>query len=109
MKKFMALYMMSVEEMDEMMKNSTPEEQQKGMNDWNKWQEEHAADFAEAGKPLGKNKRVTADGATDARNEVAGYSIVQAASQDAAAEIFSDSPHLKMPGAYVEIMELVDM
>ena len=37
MRKFMVLYMASKAELEKMMKNSTPEQQQKGMEAWMKW------------------------------------------------------------------------
>ena len=43
------------------------------------------------------------------KNQVGGYSIVQANSHDEAAKIFADSAHLMMPGAWVEVMELMEM
>ena len=45
----------------------------------------------------------------DTRNDIGGYSIVQADSQEAAAKIFADSPHLSMPGASAEVMEIMAM
>src|SRR5258708_711163 len=109
MKKFVALYMAPVAEMDKMMKDSTPEDQKKGMDAWIKWMGMHKDDFVEQGAPLGKNKRVTKDSVSDKRNEVTGYSVVQADSHEEAAQIFKDSPHLQMPGAYVEVLEWVEM
>lgn len=109
MKKFIVLYMMPIATMDEMMKNSTPEQRKASMDGWVAWGKAHQADLVEMGTPVGKNKRVTASGVTDTRNEVGGYSIVQAESQDAAAKLFSDNPHLQMPGAYIEIMECMPM
>ena len=109
MKKFLALYMIPIASIDEMMKNSTPAERQEAMDDWKQWAMAHAQDFVEMGTPTGKNKRVAMSGATDMRNDVCGYSIVQAESHDAAAKIFIDNPHLKMAGAYVEVMECMTM
>ena len=60
--------------------------------------------------PLGKTRRVDAKGAKDARNGIGGYSVVQADFHDAAAKMFSkDHPHLQMPGAWVEIVEIMPM
>lgn len=105
----MVVYMAPTATMDKMMKESTPEQQKAGMDSWRAWGEAHKADLAELGAPLGKNKRVTQDGAQDVRNEFTGYSIVNAASADDVAKIVADSPHLKMDGAYIEVMEVVDM
>jgi hypothetical protein len=108
MKKFMALYMASGPEFEKMMKNSTPEQQKKGMDAWMKWMNANKASIVEGGAPLGKTKRVDSNGASNTKNEVGGYSVVQAESHDAATKIFGkDHPHLQMPGAWIEIMEIM--
>ncbi len=110
MKKFMVLYMAEGAEFEKMMKNSTPETRKKGMDAWMHWMNAHKASIVEGGAPLGKTKRVDAKGAKDAKNGVGGYSVVQADSHDAAAKIFGkDHPHLQMPGAWVEIVEIMPM
>jgi hypothetical protein len=111
MKKFMVLYMASAADFEKMMKNSTPEQRQKGMEAWMKWMNANKASFADGGGPLGKTKRVDANGASDTRNGIGGYSIVQAESHDAATKIFGkDHPHLQMmPGAWIEIVEIMQL
>jgi hypothetical protein len=53
---------------------------------------------------------VDARGVSDTRNDVGGYSIVQAESADAAAKLFGrEQPHLQMPGAWIEIVEIMPM
>ena len=95
--------------LDEMMKNSTPEQRKAGMDSWMTWAKSLGGSLVDLGMPTGKNKRVTASGISDVRNEVGGYSFVQAASHDDAAKLFQNSPHLQLPGAYVEILECVSM
>jgi hypothetical protein len=108
MKKFMALYLASGPEFEKMMKSSTPEQRKKGMDAWMKWMNANKASIVEGGAPLGKTKRVDLHGASNSKNEVGGYSIVQAESHDAATKIFGkDHPHLQVPGAWIEIMEIV--
>jgi hypothetical protein len=110
MKKFLALYMAKAADMAEMMKNSTPEQQRKGMEAWMKWMDHHKTSFVDRGAPVGKTKRVDAKGTKDAKNDVCGYSIVQASSADEAAKIFGkDSPHFQMPSASVEIIEVLEV
>jgi hypothetical protein len=109
MKKFMVLYMMPTEAMQEAMKTMTPEEQKAGTEAWNNWMEAHKADLADPGAPLGKNKRITKEGVADTHNDVGGYTIVQADSHDEAVKLVQDSPNLDMPGAYMEVMEVVQM
>ncbi len=108
MKKFLALYMAPVTVMDEWNK-MTKEDQKKGMDEWMEWAKAHKSDLVELGNPVGKNKRVTKEGVSDRRNEVGGYSIVQADSHEEAAKIFADNPHLKTPGTYVEVLEIKSM
>ncbi|HKN30109.1 MAG TPA: hypothetical protein VJY34_20440 [Roseiarcus sp.] len=110
MKKFLVLYMADSDDFEDMMKNSTPEQQKKGMDAWMKWMGDNKASLVDGGAPLGKTKRVDEDGASDTKNDVGGYSIVQAESADAATELFDeDHPHLQMPGAWIEIIEIMQV
>jgi hypothetical protein len=108
MKKFVVLYMAARADFEKMMENSTPEQQKKGMDAWMKWIDANKSSIVDGGAPLGKTKRVDSNGASDARNEIGGYSIVRAASPDAATKLFGkDHPHLQMPGAWIEIIEIM--
>jgi hypothetical protein len=49
---------------------------------------------------------VTAQGSTGSRNDIMLYAVVQAESQEAAAKMFEDHPHLGIPSASIEIMEI---
>ena len=110
MTKFLVLYMAKTADFEKMMKDFTPEQQKKGMDAWMKWMADHKASLVDGGAPLGKTKRVDAKGASDTRNEVGGYSIVQAGSADAAAKLFGkDHPHLQMPGAWIEVVEIMPL
>lgn len=110
MKKFLALYTANADAMADMMKNSTPEQRKKGTEAWEKWMEHNKASLIDRGAPVGKTKRIDAKGINDAKNDVCGYSIVQADSADAAAKIFGkDQPFLQMPGAAIEMIEIMEM
>jgi YCII-related domain len=111
MKKFMVLYMASSADFEKAMKGSTPEQQKKGMDGWMKWMEKNKKSIVEGGGPLGKTKRVDAKGTSNTRNGIGGYSVVQAASHDAAAKLFGKThPHLQMmPGGWIEIVEVMPM
>jgi len=110
MKKFMVLYMASGPEFERMRQNSTPEQRKKGMDAWMKWINANKTSMVEGGAPLGKTKRVDSNGASNTRNEIGGYSVVQAESHDAATKIFGkDHPHLQMPGAWIEIIEVMPL
>lgn len=109
MKKFLALYRMDIAEMQKVMANTSAEERKKSMGEWEVWMKKNMASFSDPGGPAGKTKRVAASGVTDIKNDICGHSIVQAESYEAAAALFGDNPHLTMPGASVEIMEIMQM
>jgi hypothetical protein len=80
----------------------------KGMAAWGAWMAEHAAQIVDQGGPVGKTKKVSADGISDIRNEVGGFITVKAESQEAAAKLFEGHPHFSIfPGDRVEIMEVL--
>jgi hypothetical protein len=111
MKKFMAVYIGTAgalersnwEKMDPAKRQALEAE---GMKAWGDWMAKHAAIVVEQGGPLGKTKRVSTQGIADTKNDLAGYVVVQAESQDAAAKLFENHPHFSIfPGDSVEIME----
>ena len=110
MKKFFALFQIPVSVMEDWKKNTKPEEMkaasEKMMGEWQKWMKTHEKSLVERGAPLGKTKRVTASGIADIRNDLNWYSIVEAESHDAAARLFLDNPHLQIPQAFIEVMEI---
>jgi hypothetical protein len=108
MKKFMVLYMAPSAAFEEMMRNATPEQQKQGMDAWMAWMGANQASLVDSGAPLGKTKRLDTQGASDVKNGLGGYSIVQAESHDAATKLFGrDHPHLQMPGAWIEVTEIM--
>lgn len=109
MKKYFALYLMPIEEIQKMMATTNPEEMKAGMDAWRKWMDEHKHIFVDPGSPLGKTLRVTKDGISQVKNDITGYGIVEAESHEAAAKLFEGQPHLMMPGASMEIMEVTEM
>lgn len=110
MKKFLVLYMAKAATIEAMMKNATPEQQQKGMATWIKWMGDNKTSLVDGGAPLAKTKRVDANGASDTKNDVCGYSIVQAETAEAATKLFGkDHPHLQVPGGWVEVIEVVNI
>ncbi len=76
MKKFVVLYMAPRESFERMMRESTPEQQKAGMDAWMKWMQANQSAMVDGGAPLGKTRRVDANGASDVKNELGGYSIV---------------------------------
>lgn len=109
MAKFFALYMAPVAEIDRWMKNMTPEEAKKGMDEWRNWMNSHKDIFSDMGSPLGKTKRLTTSGLSDTCNEITGYSIVEADSHEDAAKKFEGHPHLEIPGGSIDILKVTEM
>ena len=109
MKKFLVLYMAPISVIDEWKKSDPAKRkdaEEKMMNEWKKWMSDHAKMFSDRGAGAGKTKRVGAGGVSDTRNDVMLYAIVDAESHDAAAKSFVGHPHLQIPQATIEIMEL---
>jgi hypothetical protein len=109
MKKFLVLYRMDMGEMRKMMASTSAEDRKKSMGEWEVWMKKNMASFVGSGAPVGKTKQTTKGGFADIKNDIGGYSIVQAESHEAAAALFANGPHLTMPGATVEVMEIMPM
>jgi hypothetical protein len=81
---------------------------QKGMAAWMDWAAKNHSAISNAGGPLGPNTRIDHNGVKDAANNLAGFTIVQAASKDEAAALFKNHPHFSIfPGDGVELMEIM--
>jgi hypothetical protein len=109
MKKFLVLYLAPARVIDEWMKTAPEKrkaDEEKMQADWKKWVMDHAKMFADMGGGVGKTKRVTAQGVSDTRNDIMLYAIVNAESHEAAAKSFEGHPHLGIPEASIEIMEV---
>lgn len=106
--KFFVTYQMPHGVMDDWMK--LPEEERKSQEiqmqtEWNAWMDSHKDVILETAG-VGKPKRVTAGGVEDARNDIMMYSFVEAASFEAAANMFKGHPHFGIPGAWIEVMNI---
>lgn len=106
--KFFVTYQMPHTGLDEWMK--LPEEVRKTQevqmqSDWNTWMEAHKTSLTESAG-VGKPKRITAAGVEDSRNDIMMYSFVEAASLEAAADMFKDHPHFGIPGGWIEVMSV---
>lgn len=102
----MAVYMMPSAGLDEWMKKPEAErkaEEGKMKEEWDAWMASHKAAVGETAG-VGKPKRVTKEGTTDARNDLMMYSFVEAESPEAAAKLFEGHPHFGIPGASIEVM-----
>lgn len=104
MKKFIALYLAPISAIEQM-KKATPEQMKAGMDAWMAWFTKHEKSITDLGAPLGRTKRITAAGASDTKNGITGYSLVQGDSLESVSKLFEGHPHFQMPGALIEVLE----
>ena len=72
------------------------------------WVEKHQAAIVAMGGPLGKTKKVDGQGIADVTNPMGAFTVVRAASHEAAAKMFENHPHFSIfPGEAVEIMPVL--
>ncbi len=90
-------------------KPESPEEGAKMMAKWHAWIADLGDTMVNPGTPLGKSRTVSADGVADdgGSNPLAGYSVVQADSIDAAVEIARGCPFVEM--GTIEVAEMMKM
>ncbi len=109
MKKFLAIYTgteAALEKWKKLGEEERKAREKKGMDAWGEWGKTHAAAIVDQGTPLGKTKRVSAEGISDIRNNMAVYTLVEAETHEEAAKIFENHPHFAIfPGDAVEVME----
>lgn len=105
MKKFLVLYRSSVSAKEQMAK-ATPAQAKAGMDAWAAWGQKAAAAIVDMGAPVGDSALLKG---TPGPGFVGGYSIVQAASLDAAKRLFDGHPHFEAPGGSIEIFEMLAM
>jgi hypothetical protein len=109
MKKFLVTYLAPTTVIDDWKKTEPAkrkEAEEKMQAEWKKWMGDHTKMFADKGAGVGKTKRVTAQGASDTKNDIMLYAIVEAESHEAAAKTFTGHPHLQIPQSSIEVMEI---
>ena len=113
MKQYMALYLGNAEAREAWMAMNEAERKEREkeiLKAWASWYEKHEDVIADGGAPLGKTKRIDTSGVSDTKNEIGGYTIVNAESHDEAAQLFVDHPHCSFAaGNTIEVMECLPM
>ena len=108
MPRFVAVYTMKLE--DFAVFRAQPRSEQEatnkaGLKAWEEWGKRNAAAIVATDVMVGKTRRVTKAGIVDARNQIAGFLIVEAADITAAAGLFLDHPHITVfPGDGIDVM-----
>jgi hypothetical protein len=109
MKKFLVLYRSTVSALEQM-KNVTPEQAKAGMDAWMSWAGKAGAAIVDLGSPITSAGALTGPNQVGAGDpQVAGFSILQADSQDALMALLRDHPHFMAPGASIAIFEFLPM
>lgn len=92
-------------------KPETPEEGEKVMAAWGAWFENMGAALKIPGAPVGMSKTVSAGGVADdgGANPLSGYTVVNAASIDAATEMAKGCPMVVDGSGSVEVAEILEM
>ena len=113
MKKFVVIYRVPVETMEEWKKTTSQEEMQKQGKELGEkmmaWTKKNEKAFIGEGMPLGKNIRMTKDGAKPETNDLNYMCVVEAESADDVVAMFKDNPHFDIPTSFVDIMEVPHM
>ncbi len=82
--------------------------EQQGMAAWKAWAEKHQGAIVYMGGPLGKTRKVDKAGIAEISNQMGAFTVVRAASHEAAAKMFENHPHFSIfPGESIEIMPVL--
>ena len=113
MKKFVILYRSPVTAMEQM-QSASPAEAKAGMDEWVNWNKKAGKTVVDLGAPLGEGKSVKGNGAAQTiasgpSGYVTGYSIMQADSSAKLQAALKGHPHFKVPGASIEVLEVMQM
>jgi hypothetical protein len=109
MAKYMILYNSTVSA-SEQMANASQEEMNASMAEWIKWRD-NASQTTEVdfGMPLQAVSRINSDRVSSSDSHASGYSFVEGDSRDAIVDLLKNHPHLKSPGSYIELLEILPM
>ena len=110
-KKFMVFFNIPLETMTQWKQVDATEREaseKKMMQDWAAWSTAHAAMIVST-EVGGKTKNVLASGVSDTRNDIVLYSIAQGDSHEAVGQAYQSHPHLQIPNASIQVMEIKPM
>ncbi|MGE0698580.1 MAG: hypothetical protein AB7O57_05745 [Hyphomicrobiaceae bacterium] len=111
MPRFVAVYTMKAEDFAAFRARPKSERDaidQAGLKAWEAWGQRNADAIVASDVMVGRTRRVTKTGIVEARNQIAGFLIVEAADISAAAGLFRDHPHITVfPGDGIDIMPVV--
>ncbi len=104
MSKFMILYRAQASAREQMA-NATPEQKEAGTQAWRAWATKVGYAVTDLGAPLAHTVHVGPGAAST--DGVSGYTILEAGSADEVETLLDGHPHLQMPGASIEVLEVI--
>ncbi|MBL9100659.1 MAG: hypothetical protein JNL82_06865 [Myxococcales bacterium] len=111
MARFLAVYTVNPADLAAFRARPKPEQEaidRAGLAAWGAWERRNAAAIVATDIMVGKTVRVTTSGVSEARNQIAGFLVVEAADLAAAADLFRDHPHITIfPGDGIDVMPVV--
>ena len=108
MPRFLVLYRSSVSA-QEQMASATPEQMKSGMDAWMAWAGQAGSALTDLGAPLKGTRHLEGGAESGSTSDVSGYSLIEAASTDAATALLQGHPHLNVDGNSIELLELMAM
>ena len=111
LKKFLVFFSIPLATMNEWQKTDPQQRaasEKDMMQQWQKWSAEHS-EMILSTEVGGKTKNVNSSAVTDTRNDIVLYSIVKGESHDAVAAAYQNHPHLQIPSASIQVMEIKSM
>ncbi len=108
MNKYLVLYLAPVHvltawaETPEAERKATEEKMRLEWQEWTTKHQEAVRDTSGAGKTL----KITKEGASDSRNDIMLYSIIEADSYEAVSAMLENHPHLGIPEASIDVMQV---
>ena len=109
MTKYLVLYTAPTSA-SETMATATPEQMKASMDEWIAWRDAASKTATiDFGLPLQSVGRITQDGVTASTSQVSGYATIEGESKDAIMALLRTHPHLRRPGATIEVLEMLPM
>lgn len=108
MKKFLVIYGGPVSAREQMLKAS-PAEVKANTEAWMTWMQRAGKAVVDSGAPFASSAKVANGRAAETPSTFGGFSILQAESRDAVATLLDRHPHYNVPGATIDVHELLQI
>ena len=93
----------------EQLASATPEQAEAGMAEWTAWAQRNGESIADLGQPLGEGRALEGGSSGPSSMQHTGYSLIKADSMDDAVTMLADHPHFHIPGASIDVFEVLPL